>query len=163
MEGFVVFHTLNRAASLLPKAYSDLSFDFYGRTLQGTPEQQPRWKRAVGATSHDLGDAVGQLYVKHYFPASSKAEIEQLVKNLVAAFDDRIDTLSWMTPATRAKAKAKLATLRVGVGYPQTWRDYAGLDIRADDALGNSLRAKQFEYEHQRAKLHSQSTRASGG
>ena len=150
----LTFHTINSAASLLPKAYADLNFDFYVRTLQGTPVQQPRWKRAVGATSHDLGDAVGQLYIKRYFPAASKAKIEQLVKNLVAAFHDRIDTLSWMTPATRAKAQAKLATLRVGVGYPRTWRDYAGLEIRADDALGNSLRAKQFEYAHQRAKLH---------
>ncbi|KQZ69262.1 peptidase M13 [Rhodanobacter sp. Root561] len=147
------FHTINHAAGLLPKAYADLSFDFFVRTLQGTPVQQPRWKRAVGATSNELGDAVGQLYVKHYFPASSKAEIEQLVKNLIAAFHDRIDTLSWMTPATRAKAQAKLATLRVGVGYPETWRDYGTLEIRADDALGNRLRAERFEYEHQRAKL----------
>jgi putative endopeptidase len=152
-KDLLVFHTINQSAGLLPKAYADLSFDFYGRTLQGTPQQQPRWKRAVGATSNDLGDAVGQLYVKHYFPASSKAEIEQLVKNLIAAFADRIDTLSWMTPATREKAKAKLATVRVGVGYPDTWRDYATLDIRAGDALGNHLRASKFEYEHQRAKL----------
>jgi putative endopeptidase len=152
-KDLLVFHTVNQSAGLLPKAYADLSFDFYGRTLQGTPQQQPRWKRAVGATSNDLGDAVGQLYVKHYFPASSKAEIEQLVKNLIAAFADRIDTLSWMTPATREKAKAKLATVRVGVGYPDTWRDYGALDIRAGDALGNHLRASKFEYEHQRAKL----------
>lgn len=152
-KDLLLFHTLNQSASLLPKAYADLSFDFYGRTLQGTPQQQPRWKRAVGATSGDLGDAVGQLYVKHYFPASSKAEIEQLVKNLIAAFNDRIDTLSWMTPATREKAKAKLATLRVSVGYPESWRDYGSLEIRADDALGNHLRASKFEYEHQRAKL----------
>ena len=149
----LTFHTLNHAAGLLPKAYADLNFDFFVRTLQGTPVERPRWKRAVGATSSELGDAVGQLYVKNYFPASSKAEIEQLVKNLVAAFRDRIDTLSWMTPATRGKAKAKLDTLRVGVGYPETWRDYSSLDIRADDALGNSLRAEKFEYEHQRAKL----------
>ena len=152
-KDLLVFHTINQSAGLLPKAYADLSFDFYGHTLQGTPQQQPRWKRAVGATSNDLGDAVGQLYVKHYFPASSKAEIEQLVKNLIAAFADRIDTLSWMTPATREKAKAKLATVRVGVGYPDTWRDYAALDIHAGDALGNHLRAGKFEYEHQRAKL----------
>jgi putative endopeptidase len=152
-KDLLTFHTINHAAGLLPKAYADLSFNFYVRTLQGTPVQQPRWKRAVGATSNDLGDAVGQLYVKHYFPASSKAEIEQLVKNLIAAFNDRIDTLSWMTPATRAKAKAKLDTLRVGVGYPDKWRDYAALEVRPDDALGNGLRAEKFEYEYQRAKL----------
>ncbi|WP_426688022.1 M13 family metallopeptidase [Rhodanobacter ginsengiterrae] len=152
-KDLLTFHTLNHAAGLLPKAFAELNFEFYVHTLQGTPVQQPRWKRAVGATSNELGDAVGQLYVKHYFPASSKAQIEQLVKNLVAAFHDRIDTLSWMTPATRAKAKAKLDTLRVGVGYPETWRDYSSLEIRADDALGNRLRAEKYEYEHQRAKL----------
>ncbi|MDQ6646153.1 MAG: M13 family metallopeptidase [Pseudomonadota bacterium] len=147
------FHLINHSADLLPKAYADLNFDFYGHTLQGTPQQQPRWKRAVAATSEDLGDAVGQIYVKHYFPASSKAAIEQLVQNLIAAFNDRIDTLSWMTPATRAKAKDKLHTLKVGVGYPETWRNYASLEIRPDDALGNHRRAEKHEYEHQRAKL----------
>ncbi len=149
----LAFHTLDAAAPLLPKAYADLSFDFYGHTLQGTPEQQPRWKRAVGATNTDLGDAVGELYVKKYFPASSKAEVQQLVKNLIAAFDERLDTLSWMTPATRAKAKEKLVTLKVGVGYPEKWRDYATLKVSADDPLGNHLRAVKHEYEHQLAKL----------
>lgn len=149
----LAFHTLDAAAPLLPKAYADLSFDFYGHTLQGTPEQQPRWKRAVGATNTGLGDAVGELYVKKYFPASSKAEVQQLVKNLIAAFDERLDTLSWMTPATRAKAKEKLVTLKVGVGYPEKWRDYATLKVSADDPLGNHLRAVKHEYEHQLAKL----------
>jgi putative endopeptidase len=152
-KDLLTFHTINHAASLLPKVFADLNFDFFVRDLQGTPVQQPRWKRAVGATSNDLGDAVGQLYVKHYFPASSKTAIEQLVKNLIAAFNDRIDNLSWMAPATRGKAKEKLDTLRVGVGYPDTWRDYSSLDVRADDALGNRLRAEEFEYAHQRAKL----------
>lgn len=149
----LTFHTLNAAAPLLPKAYADLSFGFYGRTLQGTPQQQPRWKRAVGATNADLGDAVGQLYVQKYFPASSKAEVQQLVKNLIAAFDERIDTLGWMTPATRAKAKEKLVTLKVGVGYPEHWRNYSTLEVSADDPLGNHLRAVKHEYEHQLAKL----------
>ena len=152
-KDLLTFHTLDHSAALLPKAYADLSFDFYNHTLQGTPQQQPRWKRAVAATNIDLGDAVGQLYVQHYFPASSKAEVQQLVKNLIAAFNDRIDTLTWMTPATKQKAKAKLTTLRVGVGYPEKWRDYATLDLRQDDPLGNRLRATKFEYAHQLAKL----------
>ena len=147
------FHTLDQNAALLPKAYADLSFDFYSHTLQGTPQQQVRWKRAVATTNADLGDAVGQLYVQRYFPASSKAEVEQLVQNLIAAFNERIDTLTWMTPATKQKAKAKLTTLRVGVGYPDKWRDYATLEIRKDDPLGNHLRATKFEYTHQLAKL----------
>ena len=147
------FHALDRNASLLPKAWADLAFDFHGRTLQGVSVQQERWKRAVSATGNDLGDAVGKLYVEHYFPASSKAEVETMVKNLVDAFEDGIDKLDWMTPETKAQAKAKVATLRVGVGYPETWRDYTTLEIKPDDALGNHLRAEKFEFEHQKAKL----------
>jgi putative endopeptidase len=152
-KALLTFHTLDRSAALLPKAFADLSFDFYGRTLSGTPQQRDRWKRAVGATSSDLGDAVGKIYVAKYFPASSRARIEQLVKNLLAAFDARIDTLQWMTPATRQKAKAKIATLRVSVGYPDAWRDYSSLQIKPDDALGNHLRAAAFEYAYQKSKL----------
>jgi putative endopeptidase len=147
------FHTLDRNAPLLPKAYADLAFDFHGHTLQGVPQQQERWKRAVAITSNDLGDAVGKLYVDKYFPASSKVEVEAMVKNLLAAFDEGIDKLDWMTPATKQKAKAKIATLRVGVGYPETWRDYSSLVVKPDDALGNHLRAEALEYVHQKAKL----------
>lgn len=147
------FHALDRNADLLPRAWADLAFDFHGHTLQGVPAQQERWKRAVSATGTDLGDAVGKLYVERHFPASSKAEVETMVKNLVDAFEDGIDKLDWMTPETKAEAKAKVATLRVGVGYPETWRDYATLEVRPDDALGNRLRAEKFEFEHQKAKL----------
>ncbi|MFC5489886.1 M13 family metallopeptidase [Dokdonella soli] len=152
-KDFLTFHAINHSAGLLPKAYADLSFEFYGHTLQGTPKQRDRWKRAVAATNNDLGDAVGQLYVKKYFPASSKAQVQQMVTNVLAAFDERVDTLDWMTAATKQKAKAKIATTKVGVGYPETWRDYASLEIRRDDALGNALRAETFEYRHQLAKL----------
>ena len=152
-KDYLTFHALNHSAGLLPKAYAELSFDFYGRTLQGTPKQRDRWKRALSAVNNDLGDAVGQLYVKRYFPASSKAQVQQMVKNILAAFAERVDTLDWMTPATRQKAKAKVATVKVGVGYPETWRDYSALQIRPGDALGNRLRAEAFEYTHQKAKL----------
>lgn len=147
------FHTLDRYAPLLPKRFADLAFDFHARTLQGVPQQQERWKRAVAATSGDLGDAVGRLYVEAYFPASSKREVEALVDDLLAAFGELIDTLDWMTPATKDKAKAKLATLRVSVGYPESWRDYSGLEVRGDDALGNHLRAEALELAYQKAKL----------
>jgi putative endopeptidase len=149
----LAFHAIDENANLLPKAFDDLSFAFYGHTLQVTPQQRERWKRAVGLVNGDLGDAVGQLYVARYFPASSKAQVKQMVGNLLAAFDQRVDTLEWMSAATKRKAKEKIATMRVGVGYPETWRDYASLEIRRDDALGNHLRAEEFEYEHQRAKL----------
>lgn len=148
------YHAIDGAAPMLPKAYVDLNFNFYGTTLQGTPQQQERWKRAVVLTNADLGDAVGQLYVKQYFPASAKTRVQLMVKNILAAFDERLTTLAWMTPATRAKAKEKIATLRVGVGYPEKWRDYSTLVVKADDPLGNHLRAERLEYQHQIAKLH---------
>jgi putative endopeptidase len=152
-KDYLAFHAINHSAGLLPKAYSDLQFGFYGHALQGTPQQRDRWKRGVGLTNVDLGDAVGQLYVKRYFPASSKAQVQTMVSNILAAFDERVDSIDWMTAPTRQKAKAKIATVRVGVGYPETWRNYAALDIRPDDPVGNHLRAEQFEYQHQRAKL----------
>jgi len=152
-KAYLAFHTINHSAGMLPKAFADASFEFYGHTLQGTPKQRDRWKRAIGAVNNDLGDAVGQIYVKKYFPASSKAQVQQMVSNILAAFADRVDALDWMTPATKQKAKAKIATVRVGVGYPETWRNYADLEIRPDDAVGNHLRAEEHEYQHQLAKL----------
>jgi putative endopeptidase len=150
---WLAFHTISQYAAYLPQAYYDLRFGFYEKTLQGTPKQLDRWKRAAAALNADLGDAVGKIYVAKYFPPSSKAQVEELVKNLLTAFDHRLDALNWMTPATKAQAKAKLKTLRVGVGYPETWRDYAGLMIRRDDPLGNTWRAREWEYHHQCAKL----------
>jgi putative endopeptidase len=152
-KAYLAFHTINHSAGMLPQAFADASFEFYGHTLQGTPKQRDRWKRAISAVNNDLGDAVGQIYVKKYFPASSKAQVQQMVSNILAAFTDRVDALDWMTPATKQKAKAKIATVRVGVGYPETWRSYADLEIRADDAVGNHLRAEEHEYQHQLAKL----------
>ena len=152
-KDYLRFHALDHSAGLLPKAYADLHFDFHGKALQGTPQQRDRWKRAVAATSGALGDAVGQLYVKRYFPPSSKAQVEEMVHNILAAFREGVDKLEWMTPATREKAKAKAETMRVSVGYPEAWRDYAALEIRRDDPLGNALRAEEHEYRHQLAKL----------
>jgi len=152
-KAWLRFHAINADAGLLPKAFDAASFEFYGHTLEGTPKQRDRWKRGVSTVGQDLGDAVGQIYVAHYFPASSKAQVKRMVDNLVAAFNDRVDHLAWMTPATRAKAKAKLATLRVGVGYPETWRDYSSLKVDPQDALGNHERAEELEYRHQLGKL----------
>jgi len=150
---WLAFHTINQYAIYLPQTYDDLHFGFYGRTLEGIPQQGERWKRAIASLNTDLGDAIGKIYVAKYFPPSSKAAVEELVKNLLTAFDRRIDGLSWMAPVTKAQAKAKLKTLRVGVGYPEVWRDYAGLVIRRDDPLGNAWRAGEWEYHHQLAKL----------
>jgi len=147
------YHAIDSAAPLLPKAFADLNFKFYSGTLEGVPAQPERWKRAVDATSSDLDYAVGRVYVQKYFPPEAKVEVQDMVKNLIATFNERLDTLAWMTPATRAKAKAKLATLRVGVGYPDTWRDYSALVIQAGDALGNHERAIEFRYRYQLSKL----------
>jgi putative endopeptidase len=150
---YLRFHALDNASGLLPKAYADEGFAFYGTTLNGTPQQRERWKRGVDAVNGALGEAVGKIYVQRHFPAQTKARAEALVQNLLVAFDKRIDKLDWMTPETKARAKAKLSTLDVSIGYPDKWHDYAGLELRADDALGNAQRASLFEYQRQLAKL----------
>ena len=152
-KDYLRFHAINHSAALLPKAYADLRFGFYGTQLQGTSKQRDRWKRAIGATNNALGDAIGQLYIKQYFPASSKAKVEDMVKNILATFREGVDKLEWMTPETKKTAKAKAETMLIGVGYPDTWRDYASLEVKRDDPLGNMLRAEEAEYRHQTAKL----------
>ena len=152
-KDYLRFHVLNHSASLLPKAYADLNFGFYGTQLQGTTQPRERWKRAIAATDGALGDAIGQRYIKQYFPASSKAKVEGMVQNILAAFRDGVDKLTWMSPETKQLAKQKAQTMRVSVGYPETWRDYSSLEVKADDPLGNALRAEEAEYRHQRAKL----------
>jgi putative endopeptidase len=116
--------------------------------LSGTPQQSERWKRAVNATNDALGDAVGQLYVKRYFPASAKAKAEEIVSNIKNALKLRIDRLDWMAPATRAKAKEKVDAFYVGVGYPEKWRSYADVKIVRGDALGNHLRVEAENYHY---------------
>jgi len=145
-KDYLIFHAIDRSSQVLPKAFGDEWFKFYGTALTGAPQQRPRWKRAVEATNGALGDAVGKLYAKRYFPPEAKAEAQAMVKNIVAAFGKRIDNLEWMSPATRSKAKEKLETLYVGIGYPEHWRDYGGLKITRGDALGNLDRSERFDY-----------------
>lgn len=152
-KDYLTFHTINHAAPLLPKAFVQEHFGLYGKTLKGTPQLNERWKRGVAATNVALGDAVGQLYVKRYFPPEAKAQVQAMVKNIIAAFGRRIDGLDWMAAATKAKAKEKLSTLYVGVGYPEHWVDYASLEVRPADALGNAERAELFEYHRRLAEL----------
>jgi putative endopeptidase len=150
---YLTFHAIDRRAFFLPKAFVDENFAFYGTALSGTPQLRDRWKRGVDATSAALGEAVGKLYVERYFPASEKQRVEDMVKNEIAAFAKRIDKLDWMAPATRTKAKAKLAVLKVGVGYPDTWTDYTKLQVVRGEALGNELRSEQFELAKSLARL----------
>ncbi len=150
---YLAFRVIDASAGLLPKAFADESFNFYFKTLYGIPQQATRQQRAINATSNALGDSVGKLYVEKYFPARAKAEIQTIVKNIVAAFRKRVDALAWMSPETKARAKAKLATLYVGVGYPEKFRSYKGLAIRPDDPLGNARRLSEFNYKWSLSKL----------
>jgi putative endopeptidase len=152
-KDYLIFHAVEHRAAFLPRAVVAEHFAFYGTTLNGTPELRVRWKRAIDATNDALGEAVGKLYVERYFPARAKASIEEMVERLRAAFARRIDNLDWMTQETKTGAKAKLAALKVGIGYPDHWRAYAGIKIAPDDAFGNAERAASFEYRHQLAKL----------
>jgi putative endopeptidase len=152
-KDYLALRALEHRAAFLPRAIVAEHFAFYGTTLNGTPELRERWKRAIDAANDALGEAIGKLYVEHYFSAQAKASIEAMVEQLRAAFARRIDSLEWMTPETKAGAKAKLAALKVGIGYPDHWRDYTGLKIVPDDAFGNAERAAAFEYRHQLAKL----------
>jgi predicted metalloendopeptidase len=121
--------------------------------LSGATKQRDRWKRAVSATNGALGFAVGRVYAARYFPPAEKVRAQAMVGNLIAAFRARIDRLDWMAPATKAEAKAKLAVLKVGVGYPDKWPDYAGLVVKAGDAYGNAERAGLFQYRRAVAGL----------
>jgi putative endopeptidase len=150
---YLAFRTLDRASALLPRAFAEEHFRFYDTALTGALKPRDRWKRAVAATSVALGDSVGQLYVGKYFPPQAKADAQAMVKNIVAAFAHRIDALSWLSPATRTKARAKLETLYIGIGYPDHWQSYDGLKIAKDDALGNQERSTLFEYRRSLARL----------
>ena len=144
-RAYLTFHYLSQMAAVLPKAFDDASFDFYGRTLSGQPEQLARWKRAVGALSDDvMGEASGQLYVKQHFSPEAKSAMRALVENLRAAYGSRISQLSWMSAETKKAALRKLETLTVKIGYPDKWRDYSALEIAPGDAFGNRKREAAF-------------------
>jgi len=150
---YLAFRALDEAAPYLPKAFADAHFAFHGTAMSGTPQQSERWKRAVDETNNALGEAVGKLYVARHFDAATKARADEMARNIIAAFARRIDALQWMSPETKAHAKAKVAGLKVGMGYPDKWRDYGALEVKRDDALGNAQRAALFEYRRNIAKL----------
>ena len=152
-KDWLAFHTLNMQASVLPTPFRNASFAFNGTELQGTPQQRPRDVQALNATSGALEDAVGKAYVDKYFPASAKAEIEKMVDNIKAAFARRVQSIDWMAPSTKQEALKKVNEIVVGVGYPDTWRDYSGLQITADNAYANLKNARLAEYKHQIAKI----------
>lgn len=152
-QDWLMFHRMNEVTGVLPAAFDQAHFDFYNRTLGGQQKPRPRDKRAIASVNHWLGDAMGQLYVKDYFPASSKSDIQTMVAGILKAFDARVAQLPWMADSTKAEARRKIATMRVGIGYPETWRSYAGLEVKADDPVGNLRRAELAEYRHQIGKI----------
>ncbi|KAA9394310.1 peptidase M13 [Kocuria coralli] len=132
-------------AAYLSSVFVDEDFAFYGTVLSGTPELKERWKRGVGLVNGVLGEAVGKLYVERHFSPTAKARMDELVANLLAAYRSSIEKLDWMTDETRAEALKKLAAFTPKIGYPERWKDYSTLEIRADDLVGNIVRTSQYE------------------
>ena len=149
----LLVRTLDSYAAVLPATYDKEAFSFYGTALSGTPEQQLRWKRGVDFVTGALSDDVSKLYVAKHYPPETKAKADELVRNVVAAMGRRIDGLVWMAPATKARARAKLANFTTKIGYPDRWQDYSALEIRPGDALGNATRAAEWAHQDNISKL----------
>ncbi len=151
-RAYLKTHLLNSYAPYLSKDFVDTRFAFVSVVL-GTPENTPRWKRGVRLVESSIGEGLGRLYVARYFPPESKARMDQLVGNLLAAYKVSIDGLDWMSPETKKEAQIKLATFMPKIGYPVRWRDYSGLVVDRDDVVGDVERARSFEYRRDIDKL----------
>ena len=152
-KDWLAYHLIEEYGGILPKALADERYAFFGKVLQGAPEQRPRWQRGVVIVNRYLGDDVGKIYAQRYFSPEAKAQAQAMVANIIAAFRKRIEALSWMAASTKAEAQAKLNTLYVGVGYPETWIDYSAYEVRPDDIFGNVWRGNVFKYHHEVARL----------
>jgi putative endopeptidase len=153
IKSYLAFNLLTNNAFVLPRAIDDANFDFFGKTLNGQPQQRERWKRGVQTVNNGLGEAIGQIYVDRHFPPEAKAQMRDLVENLRRAYGERIDGLAWMSAETKVAAREKLATFRPKIGYPDAWRDYSDLEIRAGDAYGNNKRQAEFDWAFNVARL----------
>ena len=152
-KDWLAFHLIEQYADVLPKPVAEERFAFFGKELSGAPQQRPRWQRGVVLVNRLLGDAVGQIYAQRYFSPDAKAQADAMVSNLIAAFRKRIEALPWMDPSTKAEAQSKLSTLYVGIGYPETWRDYSSFEVKVDDVFGNVLRGGLWDYQYEIARL----------
>lgn len=150
---YLTFHLINRYAPWLSQPYSESNFIFYERTLQGLQKQKARWKRAAALINNSLGDALGQIYVKRYFPPSAKAYMEKMVNNIEAAYRVHIKNLTWMSDSTKAKALDKLNAVVKKIGYPDHWKDYSSIEINRKSLIGNLKRIGQWYYQYDMAKL----------
>ena len=149
----MIAQRINGAARYLSKPFVDARFDFFGKVINGQQQNRERWKRGVQAIEGAMGEAIGQVYVKRHFPEDSKTKMQALVDNLLKAMKPRIEGLAWMSAETKAKALEKLSTFGTKIGYPNKWRDYAGLDVQAGDLLGNVDRAGAFNNAYEMNKL----------
>ncbi len=152
-KAYFRWHLLSEFAPYLSQPYVDEAFGFYGTTLQGVPENQPRWKRALTLVDQSIGQGLGKIYVEKYFSEDKKSRAELLVRNLLAAYKRDIGTLAWMGPQTKAQALLKLSRITIKIGFPDHWRDYSKLKLREDDLVGNVMRAVSFEYQRNIDKL----------
>ena len=150
---YLRYHLLRGNAGVLPSSFDEATFAFFGTELRGTPKQRERWKRGVATVNNSLGEAVGQVYVDRYFPAASKAQMEDLVANLRRALDERLDTLPWMSDVTKVQAHAKLEKFTPKIGYPEKWTDYSNFNVVRGDAYANAKAANVFAWEDQVSKL----------
>ncbi|WP_114228741.1 MULTISPECIES: M13 family metallopeptidase [Sphingomonas] len=151
-KDWLTFHTLNQQAAVLPAPIRDANFAFFGTALNGTPKQLSRDRLALNAVSDQLEDAVGKAYVDRYFPPAAKAEVQQMVANIKAAFAKRVQAIDWMAPSTKQEALKKVETIVVGVGYPDSWRDYGSLNL-GTNAYDNLKQTRLAEYRHQIGKI----------
>jgi predicted metalloendopeptidase len=152
-QAYFRWRVLSAFAPYLGRRFDDESFAFYGTALRGIEQQRARWKRGVALVDAALGEALGRFYVARYFPPAHKRRMDELVRNLLAAYRSAIGALEWMGPETRERAQQKLARFSTKIGYPSRWRDYTALRIEAGDLAGNVLRANEFDYERNLAKL----------
>jgi len=150
---YATWKLLNSSARLLSKQFVDLNFDFYSKTLRGTEQIRPRWKRAVQSTNRLVGEVVGKVYVKKHFKPEAKERMVNLVKNLQKSFEQRINSLDWMSSETKKEAQVKLSKFVAKIGYPDKWKDYSKLEIKKDDLVGNFARSNQFEHNKEISKL----------
>jgi putative endopeptidase len=153
IKAYLRYHLLSTSPRNMPQALDAENFDFYGRILEGQPEQQPRWKRCSNAVNGGLGEALGKVYVDRYFAGDSKAKTLQMVHDIEAAMSHDIDQIDWMSPATKVRAHEKLTAVADKIGYPDKWRDYSSLIVKPDDPFGNTLRANQFENDRELNKI----------
>ena len=153
IKAYYAWTVINMAAGYLSDDFVNANFEFYGHTMSGAEQIRPRWKRVTGTVDGALGEALGQLYVAKYFPPEAKQRMITLVGNLQEAFGQRIDNAAWMDQTTKDKAKEKLAAILVKVGYPDTWRDYSGLEIKNDSYFANVVRSNEFDHEYMISKI----------